>query len=557
MTTDATTQLIQRITNQLSPTDATAQTYTDTISLIGELVSSVGLAADFAQLLGTALLAGGTTEGIGFAAVLIFSAFLAVLGVIADATDSGSPEGQVLQELYAAILSIENIAITNYWTLKMATVQGLWSPLQVDLENIASEGFGQWKKGPSNLDVTENSNHFLGDAEQFVNLFIPTINVVDGASYWQRPQIPALQFSSQNVPYPAPGAVIPYSMGWYGNLPQPQSFASEGQALVPDPITMLPFLSLGITSYLMMIALLNQIDSSEPTFLQYLSNFKSVIAQYANQLYTQYQTAVSGILKCDIPSAEDVIGFLAYIELRYLGAFFLGLPPGSPMANPPNTPQAGNAWNGVYGVVHEYGFFQSPVEIPSSSPWHLLDIVDTTSLVGSAILSPAFEFTIAPPGTAFLLYAPYQYMWDYWLYEWVYPWIQDKLILGLMARWKAIYLFNGYDKVWSVLQKLGSLPGQSQPAALTLPDGTMANGNWSARELIDVLNLDADFFLPGGSLTTVADGVSGYSLFLLVQVLDSIATGSWVGPQGVILTSPLQGLSRPAGFRERLAAAAV
>jgi hypothetical protein len=205
-----------------------------------------------------------------------------------------------------------------------------------------------------------------------------------------------------------------------------------------------------------------------------------------------------------------------------------------------NDPMRGYAWNGVYGVVDEYGFYPSPVAIPSSSPWHLLDIVKTDSLVAM-----------------FRAYSPYPYLWEGELGGWIHPWIQNKLILGLMARWKAIYLFKGYDKVWSILQSLGSLPGQSPPATLTLQDGTMANGNWSARELCSVLNLEGYM----GSLATAwgaqPNVFYGYSLFALVQCLDQIANGNWVGPQGHILGTPIQGLSRPVSFRDRLAAAAV
>ncbi len=91
-------------------------------------------------------------------------------------------------------------------------------------------------------------------------------------------------------------------------------------------------------------------------------------------------------------------------------------------------------------------------------------------------------------------------------------------------------------------------------------DGTIANGNWSARELCSVLNLRGYVagFLPSGRLTISEPGLDGYSLFGLVQVLHTIATGNWIGPGGYVLGNPsLQGLSRPAGFRERLAAAAV
>jgi hypothetical protein len=73
--------------------------------------------------------------------------------------------------------------------------------------------------------------------------------------------------------------------------------------------------------------------------------------------------------------------------------------------------------------------------------------------------------------------------------------------------------------------------------------------------------------IPNGSLTTVEGDivggvivgptVEGYSMFALVMLFDNIPTGSWLGPGGVILGTPLSGPSRPLSFRDRLAAAAV
>jgi len=71
-------------------------------------------------------------------------------------------------------------------------------------------------------------------------------------------------------------------------------------------------------------------------------------------------------------------------------------------------------------------------------------------------------------------------------------------------------------------------------------DNSIASGNWSALELISSLdfdiNIDADF----------KNGP--YSLFSLVETLDTIARGNWGGfPRDSV---------RPLGFRDRLAAAA-
>jgi hypothetical protein len=68
--------------------------------------------------------------------------------------------------------------------------------------------------------------------------------------------------------------------------------------------------------------------------------------------------------------------------------------------------------------------------------------------------------------------------------DWVLPWLQNNVLLGRMGRWKAIYLLNGYDQVWSMIQMLRFLTNPDPRVLLaTMPldqDHTIANGNWSA-----------------------------------------------------------------------------
>lgn len=264
--------------------------------------------------------------------------------------------------------------------------------------------------------------------------------------------------------------------------------------------------------------------------------------------------AINGLVISDLPTGGDILSFAYYMAEVFSGSSF-----------PDNTqwwggsypyqggsggwPYAGYAWNGVYGVVDEYGAYQSPVAIPASSPLCLIDIINTDNL--AAEFEQAFRSPQVQHAT---------------LGDWVVPWVQDKLILGLMARWKALYLVNGYDHIWSILQNLCFLAYQplspiqikiSYPSSSTYPatsSSFVASGNWSARELCTVLNVNGNILdgVQASSLTTVG---GAYSLLSLVQCLDNITSGSWAGPPAY--SSSGNGPVRPLGFRDRLAAAAV
>jgi len=84
-----------------------------------------------------------------------------------------------------------------------------------------------------------------------------------------------------------------------------------------------------------------------------------------------------------------------------------------------------------------------------------------------------------------------------------------------MARWKALYLFRGYDKASSVLQILRTLAPLDVPdEEITLPDGTKPSGDWSVRELYKTL----DQVLQGSSPIWPASG-PGFTLGDLMWAL--------------------------------------
>jgi hypothetical protein len=600
MTTDVTALLIQRILSTLSPADASAQNFS--ASILSQANDVISNAASYAQILGTAegpiaqaaavsevaniaategataateatAVVGVETAGVGAAVVLFISFFLAL---ISGSSDSGSTESEQLAQLANEVQNLEDTELANYWQDKFTSINGFWnSPtggLGTDLDNLANEGTG-------GIDVKNDVSKFHDHALAFVNNFLPSKNPF-ATIYWERPVVQSQLFSSQQVVYPSPDAPVdpdtgvPYYaasiMGWYGNpQPQPQAgppLGGSGQQMALDPRSMLPYLLLGIRSYLIIESLVNIIDPTQPTLSAFLAQFGGDLQGYASFIYSQYQLAVNGILKSDLPSDEDVKSFFWFqVQVVYQSSIPNETTEGWGsryyMGTTASWAFRGFEWNGVYGAVDQYppyGAYQSspPVPIPSSSPSCLIDLIGTDKLVAEV----AFEFS-------------YEYLQSPTLGDWILPWVQDRLILGRMARWKALYLINGYDKVWSILQNLQALTNQSPLPTMNLDqDGTIADGNWSARELCTVLDVDGDILdgieTPDGDLTTTwwmggypaGTPVGGYSLFALVAALDNIARGDWGGspvseskPRASWGSPP----SRPLGFRDRLAAAAV
>jgi hypothetical protein len=533
--------------------------------------------------------------GLVGAAIVLFLSFF--LSSTASSNQPGSTQAVEVSQLQTE-LDIANATLKDYWATLFGNIDTVWTGggeggLGDDLDNLASQGLnGNY--------VKQSVGNFHNDAMGFVNFFVPAKSpaMVDAWQYWERPSIQALAFSPAAVGYMFPGLEGPdaaflaangwvlTSLSWYGNLPQPQPPESGDPGDVADPRTTLPYFLLGIQSYLKIQALVHLIDPSQPTFGEFLEQFNADLTQYADFLYSQYTLAVNGIVLSDVPSFNDVLPFVTAAVAYYGGdpSPFNSLPSKpkfsreQPTTNgkeggPIIPPTAGRAWNGYYGAVDEYpvyGYYQPQPSVQAASkyggsppnlnltnglaaPSYVIDWINTTNI--TAILTP-------PPVQSSVQTFP-QYL-DGMLAVWVYPWVVDKLLLGRMARWKAIYLLNGYDKAWSILQNLHTVitsvaagaEAHSYPS-LSIPvgvGGTMqCNGNWSARELCSILdwkegNFD-NSFVESRSLRDSTN--TGYSLFNLVQCLNSIAEGSWQPP---MLGPPA--LVRPAGFRERLAAAA-
>jgi|ERR1039458_2742234 hypothetical protein len=572
MTNDVTSQLIQRIINQLQQSDpVAASAQSAQPDLLSYLNGIVGTAANYYQILSVipaaqialkqaaaayaagdnaamaaAAAVGNSTIALAEGGVFLFiSIFLAVV----SSMNSNNPTQQELDLLSQLAQTTLGATLDTYWTFKMGQIAAYQTPLQKDLDFFASEGF----KGP---DVTPNVHNFVNDATNFmINLLpLPGMNTADGIAFWQRPYVLNLIFAAEQVNYPthpeqgAPPDTpleIGTIMGWYGTLPQPVQTSYMGSGVVADPKTVLPFLLWGVGSLLTIRALVSVIDPSQATFSYYVDHFGSDLEDYADFLQLQFETAINGIVKTDIPSFTDVMGYVYYQAIAY----GLTPPPQPPFPWPDQPPSApypgvpygfswpfnGYWWNGVYGAADRYSVYPSPVPVPSAWPSNLIDITDPIASNMNALLMITDEFDQLDTELHLM-----------------YPWLKCKLTLAIMARWKAIYLINGYDQIWPVIQnlrRLAKLP--PLPTERLEQDNLIADGNWSGRELLGILTANA-----GASDASL--GSSPNSLFYVVWSLDSIALGNWAGGAGTSgYAAPHDGPARPKSFRDRLASAAL
>ncbi len=118
-----------------------------------------------------------------------------------------------------------------------------------------------------------------------------------------------------------------------------------------------------------------------------------------------------------------------------------------------------------------------------------------------------------------------------------------------------LYILQGYDKAWSILQNLCVLAKQPPDPEPILPDETKANGIWSIKEIYTTLEHTLQGSAPvwpgpGPRSSTASD--NKISLSNLIRAFNMIANGNWTGP------APMEpNLNRPVSFRDRLAAAAL
>lgn len=128
-----------------------------------------------------------------------------------------------------------------------------------------------------------------------------------------------------------------------------------------------------------------------------------------------YGIAVLGLVQSDLPSDDDILGFLSAKGILSGGSPFLYLI--SPLSD--TAPRSGsNAWDCVSGVAV---FHQEEAQYTTYEPSNIINVLPDT--VPASV--PSLPVSAA--------------------------WIRARVKLGLMTRWKALYYVNGYDKAFSIL----------------------------------------------------------------------------------------------------------
>jgi hypothetical protein len=646
MATDITTLLIQKVTaasgqpNGLAVNRAALNSAADLLSTVADYAQILGIAVPVVQALAAAVInqvaedAGAVSAGtlaaalseattaltggaiaavvanpyLGAIVILIISVVAAILSAVGSGQSNQSQQFlDILAALNDALDDLIDLDLATYWQGKLTgNVPLLWSPVETDLDNLAREG-----TGPQATDVLSNVSHFHGDGLAFVNLLVKDISF---EQYWEVPGKTAGDVPQLSDTPPAAWATYFLGSGgddfavgwqylsWYGHFPIRLPSDGSPGGNVQDPRTFAPILALGIQSYLTLQSLLNVIDPSQLTFQQFLSDFGGDLADpsnppsspaYTNFLYEKYKLAVNGIVKTDLPSEDEILGFL-WAETWEAGVLASpltnpgqpttqswGAPP--PLLSVPNAAFSGDGlfWNGTLGASETYplyGFYGdaqftnaaaplfadlSPPVVWVSTPAYILSYPDTSNMVSQWQGADILVYTEGYGGEWLVDISSLQ--------NWTIPWLENRLILGRMARWKALYLLNGFDALWSFLQALQQLAAPNPPvvpATMTLDqDGTIASGNWSARELCKVVvvqgnllyantyvSVDNEFLVSPGY-----PGLPGHSVAALLQFFYNVANGNWAGPpepDGADIYYPQVGPPRPLSFRGLLAGAA-
>jgi hypothetical protein len=616
MATDVTALLIQMMTAGSSENDGYAVN-SSVFDTSADLLSGV---ANWAQILGTALgpvgqaatasivaniaaqqaaqtlAAGATVEAAAAAgsqagadaALGVTAATAGVVAVIVVAVagiltlvggdGSTSTQSQEYTAFLAALGLISDQNIIGYWTGKITALNDYWNTPgghgpEVYLNDLASQGTG--------------GNHVKGDVSDwhgasFAFIFALTTVVIGQPSYWE--VLPEPGYAPQQAGFePADswwnGGNEWQEVTWYGEFPARLRGSSPGGALL-DPTTMLPVLALAIHSDLALESLANLVDSSQPTLHQFLSQYGSSFTDtpggFLDFFYSQYSSAVNGIAMTDVPSPDQIVGYLWTWVVYGYGLQGVTLDtnpdqdpnqswaaPDRDRSSPPAPAFAadGYCWTGLYGAAAaypQYGFFASPqTDDPDGWPHSGGSGYQFSAFTSKNLFTPEYIVSfqtvndlIAKWQQANVLFTAggSEYVSTQSLYDWVAPWLQNRIILARMARWKAIYLIDSYDKVWAILQTLQRITKPDPPivpSVMTFQDNTgityAANGNWSVRELISVVKISNSLlagvgldptkpFVWGPASSTVWQPVTGYSVEALAQLLHNVADGDWGGP---------------------------
>jgi hypothetical protein len=435
----------------------------------------------------------------------------AVIPAIIQYINNTPTDAQLIEELESHVADVlSEIGVLEQQFL-MLSLKPPWIAVQSDLETIGAEA-----------PAYEAGNQTDIDPKAYFKDSLDFLGYVTDDTYWYR------AFLSDRTYYPlyVPGLLnaFGWNLGWYGELPQPSSTPPQNQVIPRDGLRLPPLAPLNSDLYPGWTTVLDP-QAALPAYLKAVAAFLAInlvlkgkefdtfitqwndnLMRWADDLEARYNLLVAGVVKSDEPSVNDVLGYIGqFLELGVYGYELESAWTPAPTGGKLSPPRTGSAWNGVYGVVDMFGVYTQPVPIPSCSGWHIVHVFP----MPPSVLTPVDPYVGEFP----------ERIGDVWLFTQVIPWVVHRVRIGLMARWKAIYLFRGYDKAWSVLQSLRVLTKQQK---IPLRD---VNKDWSLRELFGAI--DAPTY--GDPLGEYPDGTlyNGFVLSDLIRELWDIADSTW------------------------------
>lgn len=449
----------------------------DKAKLLGAFDDVVGIFANYFQVIATVI-------------DFIYSA------VLKDVRSS--LERDVLMALGEGVEDLLNLAGATDAEVKMSDLRGYATDVRADEEILVTEG-------PRGAHV--NAATFFKDA-------LKLIDACEDDFYWYRP----LVLTRAAAPAAVPDEIIEGRLvggwwrgaAWYDTaigIPPPPVGANVYHVVPPTDTAHVPGFAtvldpqLALTAFLSatknFLVITQQLDPAGfPQFLDPSApnNYNWKVREIANHLQSFYDgsvsarpggtfrtdTLVSGLVSSRIPTSEEVY------NLGWNVTF--ASPTRTADPNPIVTP----SWNGIYGVIDSHAVYVHSVGAPSSGPSHEVAAFPTEN-ISTLVDEPRNSYT---------------YQHD------IYPWVLDRVTVGIIARWKAVYLRQGYDKAWSILQHLRILTGE-QTRELT-----DTRRDWSARFLFEAL--------PG--LPRADSDIAEMRLSILVERLRQISVAGWNNP---------------------------
>ena len=344
------------------------------------------------------------------------------------------------------------------------------------------------------------------------------------STYWIRPYL---------ANYTVLGAQSPPEDRYFPNSGYPATQNYEGSAFVYDPQLPLPAFATAISIFTSVAEIFHTADPQ--TVQPYFTDL-------ATFLENNYKTITAGLVMVPVPTAfvlhamglDTLAGEIQVANGQGLAYSFV----------------SEQMWHGEIGAVDIYSVFGSA---GYATPWPLLyGLVPTTNPGGIIGVYPTLadlmNQILYPLGGANTI--PY-----------AYPWFYIRMRMGNLARFKALYLAKGYDRIWNLIQKMRALSAGSPgtPAfglpATPPPEVTDENAHWRLSAVDAVFgelpvsyeNWPTSYVNPDGLQLVSAEEV----IQRLLSVIDNSTNHPTEEPPSLASTWP-----RPLSLRKTLVAAA-